>query len=131
MTALSRVPLLHQPGEAFTYNTAYDILGVLATRISDQPFAHYVHDRILRPLAMTDTGFSYPPEAAGRATTYYRSNDNGTLEVVDPADGQWATEPAFASGPVVTCRPQRTCWRSTGCSSPAEVTCYPATSSRR
>ncbi len=98
MAALADIPLLHQPGEAFTYNTAYDILGVLAARVSGQPFATYVRDRILRPLAMTDTGFSYPPEAADRATTSYRSDDDGTLTVVDPPEGQWATEPVFASG---------------------------------
>ncbi len=98
MAALAGVPLLHQPGEAFTYNTAYDILGVLAARISGQPFADYVRERILRPLAMTDTGFSYPHEAAGRVTTSYRPADDGTLTVVDAPDGQWASEPVFASG---------------------------------
>jgi CubicO group peptidase (beta-lactamase class C family) len=98
MAHLAGVPLLHQPGKAFTYNTAYDILGVLATRISGQPFATYVRDRILRPLAMTDTGFSYPPEAAGRATTSYRTGESDTLTVVDAPDGQWTSEPMFASG---------------------------------
>ena len=29
MAILADIPLLHQPGEAFTYNTAFDILGVL------------------------------------------------------------------------------------------------------
>ena len=34
MAALSRIPLLHQPGEAWLYNTCSDILGVLIARVS-------------------------------------------------------------------------------------------------
>lgn len=98
MATLAGVPLLHQPGEAFTYNTAYDILGVLAARVSGQAFATYVRDRLLRPLAMFDTGFSYPPALSGRATSSYRTDEHGTLTLVDAPDGQWASEPVFASG---------------------------------
>lgn len=48
VAALGRVPLVHQPGEGFTYNTAYDVLGVLVERVTRRPFADYVADRILR-----------------------------------------------------------------------------------
>ena len=34
MAALSRIPLLHQPGDAWLYNTCSDILGVLIARVS-------------------------------------------------------------------------------------------------
>ncbi len=98
MATLRGIPLLHQPGDGFTYNTAFDILGVLVARVSGQSFADYVDDRIFRPLAMTDTGFSFPPGSSDRVTTYYRSGDGGALEVVDASDGQWTSEPAFASG---------------------------------
>ncbi len=98
MAALSGVPLLHQPGEAFTYNTAFDILGVLAARISGKPFSKYVNEWILQPLAMTDTGFSIPVAAQDRMTTYYRPDENGSLTVIDSPEGQWANEPVFASG---------------------------------
>ena len=33
MAILAGIPLLHQPGEAFTYNTAFDILGVLVSLV--------------------------------------------------------------------------------------------------
>jgi CubicO group peptidase (beta-lactamase class C family) len=98
MAILAEVPLVHQPGEGFTYNTAFDILGVLVTRASGQPFADYVTARILRPLGMTETGFVFPPASGDRATTYYRRGDDGSLVVVDGPDGQWTTAPAFASG---------------------------------
>lgn len=98
MAILCDVPLLHQPSEGFTYNTAFDILGVLVERATGQSFARYVADRILGPLAMTDTGFAFPPRTGGRATASYRRDDDGDLVVVDEPDGQWASEPAFASG---------------------------------
>ncbi len=98
MAILSEIPLLHQPGNGFTYNTAFDILGVLVARATGQPFAEYVAERILRPLGMTETGFAFPAGGAGRTTSFYRPGDGGSLELADEPDGQWATEPAFASG---------------------------------
>lgn len=98
MATLGTIPLAHQPGEGFTYNTAFDILGVLVSRVSGVPFADYVEDRVLRPLGMHDTGFSYAPASIDRVTTWYRRSDDGGLEAVDGPDGQWASEPAFASG---------------------------------
>ena len=98
MTILGAIPLLHQPGEGFTYNTAFDILGVLVARASGQSFAKYVDERIFGPLDMQDTGFSFPPGASGRATSYYRLDDDRVLAEIDAPDGQWTKAPAFASG---------------------------------
>jgi CubicO group peptidase (beta-lactamase class C family) len=98
MAILSEIPLLHQPGEGFTYNTAFDILGVLVARASGQPFADYVDQRIFQPLGMTDSGFAFRPDTTGRVTTAYRRGDDGELVQVDAPDGQWSVEPAFASG---------------------------------
>jgi CubicO group peptidase (beta-lactamase class C family) len=98
MALLSEIPLLHQPGEGFTYNTAFDILGVLVSRASGQSFADYVDQRIFQPLGMIDSGFAFAPDTGGRVTTAYRRGEDGALVVVDPPDGQWAAEPAFASG---------------------------------
>lgn len=36
MRRLGRIPLAHQPGEGWTYNAAYDVLGVLLARASSQ-----------------------------------------------------------------------------------------------
>lgn len=98
MASLAEVPLLHQPGEGFTYNTAYDILGVLVSRASGQPFADFVAERILRPLGMTDTGFAFRANSRPRTTTSYRRDDDAGLQPVDTPDGQWARQPAFPSG---------------------------------
>jgi CubicO group peptidase (beta-lactamase class C family) len=82
MARLAAIPLLHQPGDGFTYNTAYDILGVLIARVSGQPFSHYVNIRILQPLGMTNTGFCFPAGSSDRVTTSYRRGDDGTIAIV-------------------------------------------------
>ncbi|MFB8106193.1 serine hydrolase domain-containing protein [Streptomyces sp. NPDC056007] len=100
MAALSRIPLLHQPGEGWLYNTCSDILGVLIARVADRPLPVYLAERLFEPLGMTDTGFAVAPGALDRFTGYYRAGEGGGsgLELVDGPDGQWSGPPAFPSG---------------------------------
>ena len=98
MATLSRIPLLHQPGEAWLYNTCSDILGVLVARVSGRPFAEFLTERLFEPLGMVDTGFEVPQRKLGRFTSYYRTDPAGGLELVDGPDGQWRSMPAFPSG---------------------------------
>ncbi|MFD9128269.1 serine hydrolase domain-containing protein [Kitasatospora sp. NPDC059571] len=99
MAALSGVPLLYQPGEAWLYNTCSDILGVLVARVADRPFAEVLAERLFEPLGMVDTGFAVPPGKLDRFTTSYRADPaGGGLQQIDPPDGQWSKAPAFPSG---------------------------------
>ncbi|MET9656736.1 serine hydrolase domain-containing protein [Streptomyces sp. NPDC006510] len=99
MAALSRIPLLHQPGEAWLYNTCSDILGVLIARVSDRPLPDFLAERLFEPLGMADTGFAVPADKADRFTSYYRTApEGGGLQLVDAPDGQWSRVPAFPSG---------------------------------
>lgn len=98
--ALSRVPLLHQPGDGWLYNTCSDILGVLIARVADRPLPAYLAERIFEPLGMKDTGFWVEPPALDRFTSAYRPGaDSGSDPVLaDAPDGQWSSPPAFPSG---------------------------------
>jgi CubicO group peptidase (beta-lactamase class C family) len=98
MATLSRIPLLHQPGEAWLYNTCSDIQGVLVARASGQPLPPFLAERLFEPLGMVDTGFAVPAGERHRFTSYYRADAAGGLELVDPPDGQWSSLPAFPSG---------------------------------
>jgi CubicO group peptidase (beta-lactamase class C family) len=98
MAALARIPLLHQPGEAWLYNTCSDILGVLIARVSARPLPEFLAERLFGPLGMADTGFEVPASKLDRFTSYYRTGPAGGLELVDPPDGQWSSRPAFPSG---------------------------------
>lgn len=98
LAALSGIPMLHQPGEAWLYNTCSDILGVLIARAADQPLPEFLATRLFDPLGMVDTGFSVPAGTLDRFTSYYRADPAGGLELVDGPGGQWSTPPAFPSG---------------------------------
>jgi CubicO group peptidase (beta-lactamase class C family) len=98
MAALSRIPLLHQPGESWLYNTCSDIQGVLIARITGRPLPEFLAERLFEPLGMVDTGFAVPSDRLDRFTSLYQADPADGLELVDAADGQWARPPAFPSG---------------------------------
>lgn len=96
---LGRLPLLFQPGERWHYGYSTDVLGILIARVSGSSFPDFLAERIFRPLAMNDTGFSVGPDAVDRlATAYVRLPDSGELCVYDPPQGRWAAPVAFPSG---------------------------------
>jgi len=97
---LGTLPLMHQPGEMWMYNTPADVLGVLVARASGQPFEAFLRERIFAPLGMKDTDFSVPQAKVNRfATSYVVDPQSGKLVVFDEADsGQWSHPPAFPSG---------------------------------
>jgi len=97
---LGTLPLMHQPGEKWMYNTGSDVLGVLIARASGQPLETFFRDRIFEPLGMKDTSFSVQDTKLDRLTTSYWTNfETGALELYDEArGGQWSRPPAFPSG---------------------------------
>jgi CubicO group peptidase (beta-lactamase class C family) len=97
---LGELPLMHQPGEKWLYNTGSDILGVLISRITGKSLEEFLRDRIFDPLGMADTAFSVPAKGVDRlATSYMPNQKSGALDVFDKAaDGQWTTPPPFQSG---------------------------------
>jgi CubicO group peptidase (beta-lactamase class C family) len=100
MRRLGRLPLMHQPGEKWMYNTGSDVLGVLIARVSGQEFPTFLRERIFEPLGMKDTDFSVPAASLDRlATSYWTDPESGKLVVYDEAEGgQWSRQPAFPSG---------------------------------
>ncbi len=97
---LGQLPLMHQPGEKWMYNTGSDVLGVLIARASGQQLETFLRERIFEPLGMKDTAFSVSAYKINRlATSYWTNFMNGKIEVYDPAKGgQWSRSPAFLSG---------------------------------
>lgn len=60
MLKLAKLPLMHQPGEKFTYGLNTDVLGYLVEVISGQPLDKFFRERIFDPLGMNDTWFYLP-----------------------------------------------------------------------
>ncbi len=93
------LPLLHQPGEKWLYNSGSDILGVLIARVSGQTLEAFLRERIFAPLGMKDTGFSVPEAKLDRLATCYRTDPAHGLAVFDEArGGRFARPPLFESG---------------------------------
>ena len=100
MHRFATLPLIHQPGERWMYNTGADVLGVLIARASDWPLETFLRERLFDPLGMKDTSFSVPAEKLDRlATSYAPDPQTGTLKLYDEAkDSEWSRPPAFPSG---------------------------------
>lgn len=104
MGRFGTLPLMHQPGECWMYNTAAEVLGVLIARAAGQSLDRFFEERVFEPLGMNDTGFSVPPSKLHRLpTSYFAANalnpDEGGSTLSDPVEGsEWARPPAFPSG---------------------------------
>src|SRR6266571_3539364 len=72
ITKLAKLPLQHQPGDAFTYGVNTDVLGALIEKISGKTLDAFLEERIFHPLGMKDTGFDVPPEKMNRLAKTYK-----------------------------------------------------------
>jgi CubicO group peptidase (beta-lactamase class C family) len=57
---MAKVPLLFQPGTAWEYSHATDVLGRVVEAASGKRLGDYMAERIFKPLKMTDTSFWVP-----------------------------------------------------------------------
>lgn len=68
---LPTLPLNRQPGTAWEYSMAPDLLGRVAEIITGMPFATALQERVLEPLGLTDTGFVLRPDQVPRLAALY------------------------------------------------------------
>jgi CubicO group peptidase (beta-lactamase class C family) len=95
----ARLPLLAQPGTAWNYSIATDVLGHLVAVISGRSFEDFLHERIIAPLGMTDTGFHVTPDRLPRFAANYSPGPNGELALIDdPTTSRFAAPRAICSG---------------------------------
>ena len=100
MRRLGTLPLMHQPGERWMYNTGSSVLGVLIARASGQPFETFLRERIFEPLGMRDTAFHVPAAKRSRlASCYALDASTDALVLYDGVDDSgWSRPPAFPDG---------------------------------
>lgn len=80
IAALARLPLVDQPGAAFRYGYATDLLGLLAARMAGTSLGELMRQRLFEPLGMKDTGFTVPPEKRRRRAVMYGFDADGRLQ---------------------------------------------------
>lgn len=80
MKKLARIPLLHDPGEAWTYGLSTDVLGRVVEVASGQNLKAFFAERIFEPLGMQDTFFFVPDGKLSRLATVYAPKPTGGLK---------------------------------------------------
>jgi CubicO group peptidase (beta-lactamase class C family) len=100
MKRFGSLPLAHQPGERWLYDSGSDILGVLISRATGTSLEEFLRERIFAPLGMNDTSFSVPESKLNRlASSYWTNPSTGEFEIFDGVDdSRWASPPVFESG---------------------------------
>lgn len=74
---LAKLPLHHNPGEAWTYSLGLDVLGYLIEIVSDMKFDRFLRTRIFDPLGMSDTWFFLPDDKTDRLVDVLHKKDGG------------------------------------------------------
>lgn len=81
---LGDVPLLFEPGTAYSYGLSIDVLGHLVEVVSGVTLAEFFETRIFGPLAMRDTHFFVDRDDAERlASVYVLDGHGGLRELAD------------------------------------------------
>lgn len=96
---LASMPLMHQPGERFTYGLNTDVLGYLIEVTSGMSLDDFFRKNIFEPLGMKDTYFYLPKEKQNRLAMLH-SEDAGkhavnTPEVMNVNGAMYRDYPAF------------------------------------
>lgn len=82
---LGKLPLVHQPGERFTYGLNVDVLGYLVEVLSGETLDKFFHNHIFDPLGMNDTYFYVPSSKSQRLVKVSAVDKNHHL-INAPAD---------------------------------------------
>jgi CubicO group peptidase (beta-lactamase class C family) len=95
--ALGPLPLMHQPGERFTYGLSIDVLGRLIEVLSGQSLDQYLRTRLFEPLGMRDTYFYLPAGKQARLVPLYTEYQGRTVPM--PTQGMMGLKPDYPKLP--------------------------------
>ena len=96
---LATLPLEFQPGTAWNYSVATDVLGYLVEVLSGQSYDDYLSENIFGPLGMVDTAFNIAPEKEERFASCYQRNLDKTVSLEDDArDSQFRNRVFYGGG---------------------------------
>jgi CubicO group peptidase (beta-lactamase class C family) len=94
---LATMPLNFNPGEAWEYGPATDVVGRLVEVISGLTLDEFLRKRIFEPLKMSDTHFYLPASKLNRfAASYEPDEKNGNkIKLVEAPNGEsrWLRQP--------------------------------------
>jgi len=79
----AELPLLHDPGERWTYGSNTELLGRVVEKLAGVPLDEFFRRRIFEPLGMVDTFYRVPPEKLARLVTRHERKDGKLTEIAN------------------------------------------------
>lgn len=95
---LATLPLEFEPGTAWNYSVATDVLGYLVEVLSGQSFDEYLEEHIFEPLNMHDTAFNIADDKVARFASCYQRNLDKSLALEDDGQASAYRDRSFFSG---------------------------------
>ncbi len=83
-TSTTELPLVHEPGEKWTYGAGPRVLGEVIEKITGLGIEVFLETRIFQPLGMPDTGYSIAAAKRERVVTQHQHKDGGITEIPNP-----------------------------------------------
>jgi CubicO group peptidase (beta-lactamase class C family) len=80
---IAQMPLMHHPGERFSYGLSTNVIGALIEKVSGLSLEAYLKKNVFDPLQMKDTYFYLPKNKAPRLVELYYKSSDTTLAAVD------------------------------------------------
>jgi CubicO group peptidase (beta-lactamase class C family) len=81
---IAAMPLVHQPGERFSYGLSTNVIGRLIEIVSGISLDAYLTKNIFEPLNMVDTYFYLPKEKQNRLVKVYAKLSKDSLTEISP-----------------------------------------------
>jgi methyl acetate hydrolase len=76
----AELPLLHDPGERFTYGPSTAVLGKVIEKVAGRSLDEFFKTRIFDPLGMVDTSYTVPADKHDRVVTVHTRTDGALTE---------------------------------------------------
>ena len=95
---LGKLPLNREPGTAWEYSVAFDVLGCVVQRASKQSFWEYLHRSFFIPLKMNDTDFMVPASKIERLSSVYAVRGGQPVVTDDRKSSAFARDRDLPSG---------------------------------
>lgn len=86
---MGAIPMQSTPGSAYSYsNMGYYLIGMLIERVSGQPYAEFMRDRMFAPLDMGSAALLSAPAIPGLTASGYDWRNNSWVrgDTIDPGD---------------------------------------------
>jgi CubicO group peptidase (beta-lactamase class C family) len=100
VTRVADIPLMFQPGTAWSYSVSVDIQGAIVERLTGKTLGAFMDERIFKPLKMVDSGFYVPANKIDRLAALYMTDPKTYKNV--PATALFGNSPPdYTKAPVM------------------------------